>query len=105
MSILSSNNAQFKITLDYMKKRGYVWYPLLEEGVFYLFHGSMYSDHKIWGWYGGHELDFMWIDLNGYPKIHIKTISDLDLLEKMWSEKNQKRKIELRKKLIKQCKS
>lgn len=105
MNILSSNNSQFKITLDYMRTRGYVWYDLLEEGIYYLYRGHMYSDHKITGWYKGSELDHMWINLNGYPKIYIKTISDLDLLEKIWNEKNQKRKIALRKKLIKQCKA
>ena len=102
MSILSSNNSQFKITLDYMRKRGYVWYSFIESGLNCLYRKRMYSKHHITGMIVGGQLDRMWLLLDGAPKIYIKTISDLDLLEKMWDEKNQKRKIELRKKLIKQ---
>ena len=105
MSILSSNNAGFRLTAEYLKTRDYIC--RLDYNIAYKSH--MFSTHRLWisnknkGEIGEKtplDLEITLLDGLRNRTIPIRSIKDLDLLESMWDAKTQKSRLKFKKKLL-----
>ena len=105
MSILSSNNAGFRLTAEYLKTRNYIIYKSSSKIVY---KDYVLSNHRIWILNNEEINEKTPLDLettlysNGLrvARVPIRSIQDLDLLEKMWDAKTQKSRLKFKKKLL-----
>ena len=103
MSILSSNNASFRLTAEYLKTRNYIC--KLNHKIAYK--DVIFSSHRIWisnkeeiGEKTPLDLEITLLDGLCNKTIPIRSIKDLDLLESMWDAKTQKSRLKFKKKLL-----
>lgn len=108
MSILSSNNAGFRPTAEYLKTRNYIC--RLSYKIAYK--DRLFSDHRLWisnkeeiGEKTPLDLEVTLLDGSYNKTILIRSIKDLDLLESMWDAKTQKSRLKFKKKLLSKTRS